>query len=61
MRPNPAKIARNARIRSLVLDAGWTYERAGAEYGLTRERVRQILAATGDRSPRSYTKREASA
>jgi DNA-directed RNA polymerase sigma subunit (sigma70/sigma32) len=33
---------RNARMRRLR-DRGWTLARIGSEYGLTRERVRQVL------------------
>jgi hypothetical protein len=48
--PTPETRARAVVMNQLYNEQGWTYERIGRWFGITRERVRQILVACGYRT-----------
>lgn len=54
--PKQCNIARNAAIVALY-QQGWTLQAIGDQYGVTRERVRQILAQHGVTAAESVAKR----
>ena len=46
---NTKLIARNLEIFKLRYVYNWTLQRIGDKYGITRERVRQILSENGNK------------